>query len=56
MNRVGHEGRGESVWLGFFLHAVLRDFAAALRRPRRRRAGRSRYRDEAARLRRAASS
>ena len=21
MNRVGHEGRGESVWLGWFLHA-----------------------------------
>jgi cyclic beta-1,2-glucan synthetase len=27
MNRVGKEGRGESVWLGFFLHAVLSDFA-----------------------------
>lgn len=27
MNRVGHEGRGESVWLGFFLHRVLREFA-----------------------------
>jgi cyclic beta-1,2-glucan synthetase len=27
MNRVGVEGRGESVWLGFFLHAVLSDFA-----------------------------
>ena len=27
MNRVGREGRGESVWLGFFLHAVLSDFA-----------------------------
>ncbi len=26
MNRVGREGHGESVWLGFFLHAVLRDF------------------------------
>jgi cyclic beta-1,2-glucan synthetase len=23
MNRVGREGRGESVWLGFFLHVVL---------------------------------
>ncbi len=23
MNRVGHEGRGESVWLGWFLHVVL---------------------------------
>jgi len=27
MNRVGREGRGESVWLGFFLHAALSDFA-----------------------------
>ena len=26
MNRVGAAGRGESVWLGFFIHAVLRDF------------------------------
>jgi cyclic beta-1,2-glucan glucanotransferase len=28
MNRVGHDGRGESSWLGFFLHGVLLDFAA----------------------------
>ncbi|MBP7010167.1 MAG: cyclic beta 1-2 glucan synthetase [Kiritimatiellae bacterium] len=28
MNRVGHQGRGESVWLGFFLLRVLRDFGA----------------------------
>ena len=27
MNRVGHDGRGESSWLGFFLHGVLTDFA-----------------------------
>ena len=27
MNRVGREGRGESTWLGFFLHGVLSDFA-----------------------------
>ena len=27
MNRVGHEGRGESVWLGWFIHAVLSTFA-----------------------------
>ena len=27
MNRVGHEGRGESVWLGFFLYDVLTRFA-----------------------------
>ncbi len=26
MNRVGHEGRGESVWLAWFLHAVLAGF------------------------------
>jgi cyclic beta-1,2-glucan synthetase len=26
MNRVGREGRGESVWLGFFLHHVLERF------------------------------
>jgi cyclic beta-1,2-glucan synthetase len=28
MNRVGPEGRGESVWLGFFLHTVLHETAA----------------------------
>ena len=28
MNRVGHEGRGESVWLGWFLVVVLNDFGA----------------------------
>jgi cyclic beta-1,2-glucan synthetase len=27
MNRVGNEGRGESVWLGWFLHAVLAEIA-----------------------------
>ncbi|TAJ33433.1 MAG: glycosyl transferase, partial [Reyranella sp.] len=27
MNRVGEAGRGESVWLGWFLHAALRAFA-----------------------------
>jgi cyclic beta-1,2-glucan synthetase len=27
MNRVGAAGRGESVWLGWFLHAVLEGFA-----------------------------
>ena len=26
MNRVGREGRGESVWMGFFLHTILADF------------------------------
>jgi cyclic beta-1,2-glucan synthetase len=32
MNRVGEHGQGESVWLGFFLCAVLRDFAPLARR------------------------
>jgi cyclic beta-1,2-glucan synthetase len=34
MNRVGEHGRGESVWLGWFLHTTLRAFApfAAARR------------------------
>ncbi|MEO7199336.1 MAG: glucoamylase family protein [Dokdonella sp.] len=31
MNHVGSEGRGESVWLGFFLYAILRDFAPVAR-------------------------
>ena len=28
MNRVGIEGKGESIWLGWFLHATLTTFAA----------------------------
>lgn len=32
MNRVGDQGRGESVWLGFFLCEVLRAFAPLARR------------------------
>ncbi|MDQ3069387.1 MAG: carbohydrate-binding protein [Acidobacteriota bacterium] len=49
MNLVGHEGRGESTWLGFFLHSVLTGFAPlADTRGDRARAGR--YRDEARRL------
>jgi cyclic beta-1,2-glucan synthetase len=36
MNRVGFEGKGESVWLGWFLHTVLDAFAPiALTRGRR---------------------
>ena len=31
MNRVGREGRGESVWLGWFLGAVAREFAEIAR-------------------------
>lgn len=49
MNRVGHEGRGESVWLGWFLYTVLCEFAAiaALRSDPLHA---SRWRSEAARL------
>jgi cyclic beta-1,2-glucan synthetase len=32
MNRVGREGRGESVWLGFFLFALLAHFIALCER------------------------
>jgi len=32
LNRVGVDGRGESVWLGWFLHATLTSFAAVLDR------------------------
>ncbi len=49
MNRVGREGRGESCWLGFFLHAVLTGFAPlCLARGEAPRA--ARYRAEALRL------
>ncbi|MDP2989755.1 MAG: cyclic beta 1-2 glucan synthetase, partial [Kiritimatiellota bacterium] len=32
MNRVGHGGKGESVWLAFFLHDILNRFAKAAER------------------------
>ena len=35
MNRVGEEGEGESVWLGWFLHAALTALCAARRGARR---------------------
>ena len=47
MNRVGHEGRGESVWLGWFLLANLNAFApVAERRGEGKRAARWRERAE----------
>jgi cyclic beta-1,2-glucan synthetase len=46
MNRVGHEGRGESVWLGWFLVTVLNDIAPLCER-RGRADLAQRYRDEA---------
>jgi cyclic beta-1,2-glucan synthetase len=49
MNRVGREGRGESAWLGFFLHTVLSDFAP-LCAARGDAVAAGRYRAEAARL------
>jgi cyclic beta-1,2-glucan synthetase len=49
MSRVGVEGRGESAWVGFFLHAVLSDFAP-LCGERGDTARAERYRHEAGRL------
>jgi cyclic beta-1,2-glucan synthetase len=49
MNRVGPAGRGESTWLGFFLHTVLSGFAPICR-ARADRARADRYLDEARRL------
>jgi cyclic beta-1,2-glucan synthetase len=52
MNRVGREGKGESVWNAWFLLAILPEMAAlAIKRGEADRA--ARYRDEAERLRRA---
>ena len=36
MNLVGEQGKGESVWLAFFLYDVLKHFAAARAKSRRR--------------------
>ncbi len=49
MNRVGAAGRGQSTWLGFFLHTVLTDFVA-LCETRDDRARAARYRVAASRL------
>jgi cyclic beta-1,2-glucan synthetase len=49
MNRVGREGRGESAWVGFFLHVVLSEFAP-LCEARGDQARAERYRSEARRL------
>jgi cyclic beta-1,2-glucan synthetase len=46
MNRVGHGGKGESVWLGWFLVTVLNDFAPLCER-RGRADLAAQYRDEA---------
>ena len=49
MNRVGPAGRGESTWLGFFLHCVLSDFVP-LCRGRQDVARAERYMNETRRL------
>ncbi len=49
MNRVGREGRGESVWLGWFLFHVLSEFVPVAE-SRGERALAARYRVEAQRL------
>src|SRR3989442_1492088 len=48
MNRVGHQGRGESVWLGWFLYTVLRQFIPLCETRDTARA--ARYASEASRL------
>ncbi|WP_445664689.1 GH36-type glycosyl hydrolase domain-containing protein [Fodinibius sp. AD559] len=49
MNRVGAQGKGESVWLGFFLHIILQKFAKySKKRGDKERA--ERYEEEAQRL------
>jgi cyclic beta-1,2-glucan synthetase len=49
MNRVGPGGRGESTWLGFFLHCVLSDFVP-LCRGRKEHGRANRYTSDAQRL------
>ncbi len=49
MNRVGWQGRGESTWVGFFLHGVLAEFAPLCEERGDPERG-LRYRREAARL------
>ena len=46
MNRVGHEGTGESVWLGWFFVTVLNDFAPLCERRGRNELAQQ-FRDEA---------
>ncbi|MFO1168520.1 MAG: glycosyl transferase family 36 [Rhodoblastus sp.] len=52
MNLIGLEGRGESVWVGFFLHGILVDFAKLCDK-RGKRDLAARYRDRAEKLREA---
>jgi cyclic beta-1,2-glucan synthetase len=52
MNLIGPEGRGESVWVGFFLHGILLDIAPLFEACGDA-ARAARYREEAEKLRRA---
>jgi cyclic beta-1,2-glucan synthetase len=50
MNRVGMEGRGESVWVGWFLCAVLENFAQVMEKRDDGRALAAQWREWAARI------
>lgn len=52
MNRVGIEGKGESIWLGWFLHRILCEFAPFCDVRREKRRG-NRYRARAEKLKQA---
>ncbi|RIK41851.1 MAG: hypothetical protein DCC55_10590 [Chloroflexi bacterium] len=52
MNRVGIHGQGESIWLGWFLHATLTRFAALCEQVGDQRAA-TRYRQDAEKIRHA---
>lgn len=52
MNRVGHEGKGESVWLGWFLYSVLGEFSPFCDTRKDKRRG-NKYRARAEKLRQA---
>jgi cyclic beta-1,2-glucan synthetase len=49
MNRVGHAGKGESVWLGWFLHTILSEFAPFCESRKEKRRG-NKYRSRAEKL------
>ncbi|MEK6322450.1 MAG: glucoamylase family protein [Acidobacteriota bacterium] len=52
MNRVGHEGKGESIWLGWFLHTILSEFAPFCDTRKEKRRG-NKYRARAEKLKQA---
>lgn len=49
MNRVGNEGKGESVWLGFFMYNILMNFIPICKRKKDEERA-AKYEDEAKRL------